>query len=106
MDLDDSGFWSNSWLLPTNISGEISFELSCEDWSGNRVNYTSTISIDEPVECVEDCGQIKEETQETSESYTLPITVGIGILVIILGSTILIRRRNNDVMLRLGVTKR
>ena len=96
MDLDDSGFWSNSWLLPTNVSGDISFELSCEDWSGNRVNYTSTISIDEPVECVEDCGQIKEETQETSESYTLPITVGIGILVIILGTTILIRRRNND----------
>lgn len=96
MDLDDSGFWSNSWLLPTNVSGDISFELSCEDWSGNRVNYTSTISIDEPVECVEDCGQIKEVTQETSESYTLPITVGIGILVIILGTTILIRRRNND----------
>ena len=96
VDLDDSGFWSNSWLLPTNISGDISFELSCEDWSGNRVNYTSTISIDEPVECVEDCGQVKEETEETSESYTLPITVGIGILVIILGTTILIRRRNND----------
>ena len=27
MDLDDSGFWSNSRLLPTNISGDISFEL-------------------------------------------------------------------------------
>ena len=97
MDLDDSGFWSNSWLLPTNISGEISFELSCEDWSGNRVNYTSTISIDDPVECVEDCEQVKEETQDASESYTLSITLGIGILVIILGSTILIRRRKIDV---------
>ena len=96
MDLDDSGFWSNSWLLPTNISGDISFELSCEDWSGNRVNYASTISVDEPVECVEDCGQVEEETRETSESLTLHVTVGIGILVVILGTTILIRRRNND----------
>ena len=24
MDLDDSGFWSSSWLLPTNVSGNIS----------------------------------------------------------------------------------
>ena len=96
MDLDDSGFWSNSWLLPTNISGIISFELSCEDWSGNKVNYSSKISVDEPVECVEECGQVEEETQETSESYTLPFTIGIGILMIILGSTLLTRRRNND----------
>ena len=97
IDLDDSGFWSNSWLLPSTISGEISIELSCEDWSGNRVNYTSTISVDDPVECVENCEQVEEETQDASESYTLSITVGIGILCIILGSTFLIRRRKIDV---------
>ncbi|GIR00629.1 MAG: hypothetical protein CM15mP9_3320 [Methanobacteriota archaeon] len=108
MDLDDSGFWSSSWLLPTNISGDISFDLSCEDWSGNQVNYTSSISVDEPVGCVEDCGQIsKKRQQESSESYTIPITVDNGILAIILVSAIIsfviaARKRN----LRLGVTKR
>ena len=96
MDLDDSGFWSSSWLLPTNISGFVSFDLSCEDWSGNQVNYTSSIVVDEPVGCVEDCTDLKEETKESSESYTIPITVTMSILAIILVSAIISRNRSKE----------
>ena len=96
MDLEDSGFWSSSWLLPTNISGEMSIELSCEDWSGNRVNYSSSISIDEPIECITDCGEVKEETKESSETNVIPIAAGFGILFVILACTFILRSRNKE----------
>ena len=75
-DLDGFGFWSSSWLLPNEVSGNISIEISCEDWSGNKVNYSAIVLIDASEECT-DCEKVNQETEDSSESLAMPITVGI-----------------------------
>ncbi len=94
-DLDGTGFWSNSWLLPKNIFGNLTIELSCTDWSDNTVNYSASISIDEPVECIDDCKEIEQEANDNSESIVIPATIA-GILSIIIVTAFVLRARNRS----------
>ena len=96
IDLEDSGFWSSSWLLPTNITGNISLKLSCEDWSGNQVSYNSTIYVDNPIDCVEECSEVGDETKESSQTISLPLVAGLGIVVSVLIGTIILRGRKKE----------
>ena len=95
-DLEGTGFWSNSWLLPTNITGDINLDLNCEDWSGNRVNYTSTVFVGEPIECIIDCGEVKDDAKDTSEGNILPITVGLVIGAVLLFGAFFVRFRSTE----------
>ena len=95
-DLDNTGFWSNSWLLPTNITGNISVVLSCEDWSGNTVNYSAVISIDSPQECIVDCEEIEKESEDVSKSMALPLAIGFGLIIVILLGTYVVRLRTKE----------
>ncbi len=88
-DLDGTGFWSSSWLLPNELDGNITVNINCEDWSGNKVNYSAIVFIDSSEECT-DCEKVKQETEDSSESFALPIAVGIVILLLL---TVLITTR-------------
>ena len=81
-DLDGTGFWSSSWLLPYELNGNITVEIGCEDWSGNKVNYSATILIDSAEECA-DCEKIEQETEDSSESLAFPIAVGFVVLLLL-----------------------
>ena len=81
-DLDGTGFWSSSWLLPNELNGNITVNINCEDWSGNKVNYSAIVFIDSSEECT-DCEKVKQETEDSSESFALPIAVGIVILLLL-----------------------
>ena len=81
-DLDGTGFWSSSWLLPNELNGNITVEIGCEDWSGNEVNYSALVLIDAPLECT-DCDKVEQETEDSSESLAVPLTVGIVILLLL-----------------------
>ena len=95
-DLDGTGFWSSSWLLPAELSGNITAEINCEDWSGNVVNYSAIIVIDEAEECL-DCEKLEQETDDSSESLAVPLTVSIVILLlIVLLVTTRVRAREED----------
>ena len=96
IDLEDSGFWSSSWLLPTNISGNISLHLLCEDWSGNQVSYNSTIYVDNPIGCVEECSEVGDKTKEPSQTISLPMAAGLVIVVSVFISTFILRGRNKE----------
>ena len=81
-DLDGTGFWSSSWLLPNELNGNITVVIACEDWSGNEVNYSALILIDAPLECT-DCDKVEQETEDSSESLAVPLTVGIVTLLLL-----------------------
>ena len=89
-DLDGTGFWSTSWLLPNNVVSNVTINLSCKDWSDNTVNYTALITIIDTEECIADCVEIEKEAKSSSPSMTLPIA--IGSLLLILVTTLLISR--------------
>ena len=92
-DLDGTGFWSNSWLLPKSVNGKIAIDLSCTDWSDNTVNYTAEVIIDEALECVENCSKLEKETKDTSESIVIPAAIS-GILLVVIITTLVLRARN------------
>ena len=92
-DLDGTGFWSNSWLLPANITGNLSLEVSCEDWSGNVVNYSAQILVNAPIECLVDCEQVVQESNESSQSFVIPLTIVSGLFVIVIITLFAVRSR-------------
>ena len=95
LDLDGVGFWSTSWLLPNDVTGNISIELSCKDWSDNTVNYTAQVMIDNPLECVEDCPNNEQESESSSQSGSLTYLLG-GILFILIVTLLVIRARPKE----------
>ena len=95
-DLDDTGIWSSSWLLPNDLKGNISIEISCEDWSGNTVNYSGEILIREPEGCVTDCEEIEREAEDSAELISPPLVVGILLIVLIVSLLILRVRARED----------
>ena len=94
-DLDGIGFWSASWLLPTNVEGNLTIDLSCKDWSDNTVNYNAQIIVDEPLECITDCAELEQETDDSSQSMVLPITIG-GLVFILIVSLLISRVRARE----------
>ena len=94
-DLDGIGFWSSSWLLPTNVEGNLTIDLSCKDWSDNTVNYNAQIIVDEPLECITDCGELEQETDDSSQSMVLPIAIG-GLVFILIVSLLISRVRARE----------
>ncbi len=91
-DFEGTGIWTTSWLLPSDISGNISFEVSCIDWSGNLVNYSSIVLIAQPEDCLEECEDIDDELKETTESQGVFI-FGSIILLILAISLVIVRAR-------------
>jgi len=97
LDLDGTGIWSASWLLPTSLEGNISAIVECEDWSGNQVNYTGLIIVEGVEECSTDCDIVQDEVKESSESMSLPLMIfGIILVVVIISSTLYFRNRGDD----------
>ena len=92
-DLDGTGFWSNSWLLPSNVSGNVTIELACEDWSGNRVNYTAQVIVEEAEECITDCDKVIQESEKADKSIAIPATIGILSLIIVIATIAILRAR-------------
>ncbi len=91
-DFEGTGIWTTSWLLPTEISGNVSFEITCIDLSGNVVNYSSNVLISEPVDCLDDCENINDELKETTEYQGL-FLFGSLIILIIVVSLVVVRAR-------------
>ena len=97
LDLDGTGIWSASWLLPTSLEGNISAIVECEDWSGNQVNYTGLIIVEGAEECSTDCDIVQDEVKESSESMSLPLMIfGIVLVAVIIFSTLYFRNRGDD----------
>jgi len=83
-DLDGSGFWASSWILPNGLSGNLTINISCKDWSDNIVNYSSSFYVSPPLECTEDCDEADDKAEDSSQSITTPLTVTGIILILII----------------------
>ena len=94
-DLDGIGFWSSSWLLPTNVEGNLTIDLSCKDWSDNTVNYNAQIIVGEPLECITDCAELEQEIDDSSQSMALPITI-VALVFILIVSLLISRVRARE----------
>ena len=86
------GIWATSWLLPADISGNVSIEISCIDWSGNVVNYSSVVLVAQPTDCLDDCGGVDHELNEATESPIM-FYFGTGILLILAITLLTMRAR-------------
>jgi hypothetical protein len=82
-DLDGTGIWSSSWLLPTGLYGNLTVEISCVDWSENFANYSTIIEVGNATECITDCIEVKQESEEATGSYTFEIFSAIIVLLIL-----------------------
>jgi len=95
-DFDGSGVWTSSWLIPSEINDNVSLEISCIDWSGNIVNYSSEIRIDPKTECTADCDSVNTEDKEATESLNSALIIVVVLLIIIsLIVTSRVRARGN-----------
>jgi hypothetical protein len=82
--------------MPNNITGNLSLDVSCIDWSGNMVNHSSTIFVELPV-CEEGCELIKTETEEeTEDSNVLILGLGLLLVAIVVLVTLRVRTRGNE----------
>ena len=70
--------------------------MSCEDWSGNTVNYSAEIIIDSPKECIIDCEEIEKESEDVSKLMTLPLAIGIGLILVVLIGMHVVRSRSRE----------
>ena len=96
-DFDGTGIWSTSWLIPNDIIGNLSIDVSCIDWSGNMVNYSSIIFVEQTEECEEDCDKVSTDTKdETKASTTLMLGAVLLLAVIVISVTLRVRTRGND----------
>ena len=82
-DLDGIGLWSTSWLLPTGLSGNLTVDISCVDWSENYANYSANIQVSNATECITDCIEVKQESEEATGGYTFEILSAIIVLLIL-----------------------
>ena len=83
-DLDGTGVWSTSWLLPNYVDGVVDMTIECVDWSSNEVEYTSQLEIESNGECVENCSDLNDAVDDSKESYIYQIAGGIASLIIVL----------------------
>lgn len=83
-DLDGTGVWSTSWLLPNYVDGVVDMTIQCVDWSSNEVEYTSQLEIESNGECVENCSDLNDAVDDSKESYIYQIAGGIAVLIIVL----------------------
>ena len=96
-DFDGTGIWSTSWLIPNDIIGNLSIDVSCIDWSGNMVNYSSIIFVELPEECEEDCDKVSTDTEDEAKApTTLMLGAGLLLAVIVVLVTLRVRTRGND----------
>ena len=94
-DLDGTGVWSTSWLLPNYVDGVVDMTIQCVDWSSNEVEYTSQLEIKSNGECVENCSDLNDAVDDSKESYIYQIAGGIAVLIIVLlTSSMYIRGRS------------
>ena len=97
-DLDGTGIWSTSWLLPPKIFGNLTILVDCEDWSGNNVNYSAVVEVMESDVCLENCSNNGQGIEDNSAGKSTKIYLALFALVIIIVSitTVLIQRRRKD----------
>mgnify|MGYP001235975381 FL=1 len=95
-DLDGTGIWSSSWLLPAGLSGNLTIEISCVDWSGNFANYSSQVIVSNSSECTIDCVEVKQDSEEVAESYAIEIVALLVLLVLIVVVTTRVRAREGE----------
>ena len=69
--------------------------MSCKDWSDNTVNYNAQIIVAEPLECITDCAELEQETDDSSQSMILQITIG-GLVIILIVSLLVSRVRARE----------
>ena len=55
--------------------------MSCEDWSGNTVNYSAEIIIDSLKSVLV---EVEKESEDVSKLMTLPLAIGIGLILVVL----------------------
>jgi hypothetical protein len=95
-DFDGSGIWTSSWLVPAEINDNISLEISCVDWSGNMVNYSSDIIIEQKSECEAECESIGTDSKEVTGSYNTVLIGGvISLLLVSILVTLRVRARGS-----------
>ncbi len=95
-DFDGSGIWTSSWLMPAEINDNISLEISCIDWSGNMVNYSSDIIIEQKSECEAECESIGTDSKEVTGSYNTVLIGGvISLLLVSILVTLRVRARGS-----------
>ena len=56
------------------------------------VEYTAIVIIDIPDDCIEDCGDLEQETDEKAEAVSTPLVI-VGLLVIFVVISLLVRAR-------------
>ena len=83
-DLDGTGVWSTSWLLPNYVDGMVDMTIQCVDWSSNEVEYTSQLEIESNGECVKNCSDLNDAVDDSNDSYIYQIAGGIAVLIIVL----------------------
>ena len=95
-DLDGTGLWSSSWLLPSGLSGNLTVTISCVDNSDNFANYSSQVTVDNATECITDCLEVKQDSEKAAESYAIEIFALFSLLLLVVIVTIRVRAREGD----------
>ena len=97
-DLDGTGIWSTSWLLPAKIFGNLTILVDCEDWSGNNVNYSAIVEVMQSDVCLENCSKNGQGIEDNIAGKSTKIYFALFALVIIIVTitTVLIQRRRKD----------
>jgi hypothetical protein len=95
-DLDGTGLWSSSWLLPSGLSGNLTVDISCVDKSDNFANYSSQITVSNATECITDCVDVKQDSEEAAGSYTTEILGLLALLLLVLFVSLRVRAREED----------
>ena len=91
-DFEGVGIWTSSWLLPADITGNLSIDIYCNDWSGNEVHYSSEVIIDQSLECTDDCDIVEPNNKEATGSINTASLFG-GIILIFFVTLITMRAR-------------
>jgi len=95
-DLDGTGLWSSSWLLPSGLSGNLTVAISCVDNSDNFANYSSQVTVGNATECITDCLEVKQDSDEAAESYAIEIFALFTLLLLVVIVTLRVRAREGD----------
>ena len=77
------------------MSGNFTISILCEDWSGNTVDYSANIVINQSLECISNCSEVGKDTKDSSESSIITTAV-ILLIIAILVIGVLVNRGRND----------
>ena len=95
-DMDGTGVWSGSWLLLNDMTSNLTLIVDCIDISGNEVNYSTNISIDQSTECVDCNPQPKDEVDDSSSDSTLIVIVIVILLLVVLAVSVMFARAREE----------